>query len=361
MDVSSISCVVQLDGTASESTSLSSGQSPAVHLVLLFPTRFRPTLNVYFASRSSSRIARSHTYFTSDQRPFKVLSVFPLRSISGKCKPPYPGSRIQPAFIHGRTFLIRTPCVQSLFFITNSVTGREEYPPRRSNPQWRGREATKSNKTVYKTSVSIHDAHTYEYSTLINFHSALLFSILARYRSGLQKIDITLWAFTVPVAKAISDLSALRSFSVKIQEPYYVRSLPKDRKLAQLAAWQLLATCTAWARRLLVLKIENTDITENCLFQILENNTCCQELSLRRCAYISRTLWSFFATKWRGRDVLKTLVIEEYGGMLDNTTLEAIINLGALQVSSPGPSSSILHRRRLIGRCSFSIFAAVLE
>jgi hypothetical protein len=225
----------------------------------------------------------------------------------------------------------------------------------------RGREASTGNKMVYKTTIKIHNAYSYGYPTLVNFHSALLSSILARYCNALQDIEITVWAFTAPVAKAISDLSALRSLSVKTQEPYYIGSLTENCKTTRFAAWQSLATSTAWARRLLVLKIENADITETSLFKILETNTCCRELSLRKCANIGRTLWHFLATTWCGRDALQTLVIEEYGGMLNDTTLEAIRKLKALQVSLSCSNNDIFHRRRLIVRRSFSIFAAVLE
>jgi hypothetical protein len=225
----------------------------------------------------------------------------------------------------------------------------------------RGRKASTSNKTVYKTTVRIHNAYSYGYPTLVNLHSALLSSILARYRNALQNIEITVWAFTAPMAKAISDLSALRSLSVKIQEPYYIRGLTENCKTTRLAWQSLTTTTTAWARRLLVLKIENADITETSLFKILENNTCCRELSLKKCVDIGWTLWDFLATEWRGRDALQTLVIEEYGGMLNDTTLEAIGKLRGLQVSFTCSSSNIFHRRRLIVRRSFSIFAAVLE
>jgi hypothetical protein len=217
-----------------------------------------------------------------------------------------------------------------------------------ANLDGRDREASTNNKMAYKTIVRIHDAHRHEHPTLVHLHSALLSSILGRYRHGLQKIDITVWAFTTPVAKAISELSALRSLSVKVQEPYYIRSPPQNCETAQLAAWQILVTSSAWAGRLLVLRIENADIAESSLFGVLDNNPFCQALSLRKCASIRQTLWRFLAMDWHGRDALHSLVIEEHGVILNNAALEEIGKLGGLQVSLYVSMSLYIPRKRLI-------------
>jgi hypothetical protein len=202
----------------------------------------------------------------------------------------------------------------------------------------RDNKASANNKMTYKKIVRVNDAQSYGYPTLVNFHSALLSSLLVRYRNALKNIDITLWEFTAPMAKAISELSALRSLSVRIQEPCYMRSPHDSSKVAQLTAWQILATSTAWAGRLLVLKINNSDIVESCLFKILENNARCRELSLKKCALIGRALWDFLSLNLKSRNALQTLVIADCGGVLNTITLEAIERLRGLQVSIYRPT-----------------------
>jgi hypothetical protein len=198
----------------------------------------------------------------------------------------------------------------------------------------RDNQASTSSNAIYKSTIRIHNADSYGYSALISFQSVLLSSILARHRNALQNIDITLWAFTVPMAKAISELSALRFLSVRVQEPYFTKRSPQEScKAAQLAAWQILATSTVWAGRLLVLKIENADITDSCLFRLLEKNPYCRNLSLIKCALISSALWDFLGMDWKGRDTLQTLVVAECGGMLNTATLELIGKFQRLEVS----------------------------
>jgi hypothetical protein len=198
----------------------------------------------------------------------------------------------------------------------------------------RDNQATTNSKMIHKTTIRIYNAYSYGYTTLISFQSALLSSILARYCNSLQNIDITLWALTAPMAKAISELSALRFLSVRIQEPYFTKkSLQESCKAAQLAAWQILATSAARAGRLLSLEIENAAITDSFLFRLLENNPCCRELRLRKCTFISKVLWDFLGMNWKGRDALQTLVVADCGGMLNIATLEVIGKLRRLEVS----------------------------
>lgn len=71
--------------------------------------------------------------------------------------------------------------------------------------------------------VLILDAQDYEDKVLVNFHSKLISCILVRYHN-IQNLDISIWALTFPMAKAIPGLQGLRSLSIVIQETGYARA-----------------------------------------------------------------------------------------------------------------------------------------
>ncbi|OAL06065.1 hypothetical protein IQ06DRAFT_75205 [Phaeosphaeriaceae sp. SRC1lsM3a] len=73
-------------------------------------------------------------------------------------------------------------------------------------------EQTESDRTI----VRVPNAELYDYGTLVNFHSALLSSILQRHYNALQNLDILICAITVPIAKAITQICSLRKLSITI-------------------------------------------------------------------------------------------------------------------------------------------------
>jgi hypothetical protein len=208
-----------------------------------------------------------------------------------------------------------------------------------------------SNKTLlsiddrspYKIMVRIPEAHTYRFETLINFHAALLTSILTRHHHALHTLDVSLWTLSVPVAKAISQLYALRSLSIKLEGDSY-QCTPIG---VQQNAWQVLADCTAWNGRLCALKIQNVDIYISQLTTILTNNPQCQELQLSKCRSIGKALWEFLGEEWRGHRALQILAVADCGAILNKETLKAIEKLKGLKVRSSRSDFAHIAEHRL--------------
>jgi hypothetical protein len=193
-------------------------------------------------------------------------------------------------------------------------------------------EASIDKKDPYQTVIRVEDAHTYEHGTLVNFHSALLSSILTRHQNALRNVDISVWAFTTPIAKTVSQLYALRSLSIRIEDSFYARIAHRSRAGEQQTAWEVLAASTASGSRLRVLKLENADLTEIQLFKLLSNNTHCRELQFITCASIGKALWDYLGRNWEGRAALQSLAVGGCGGFLDQVGLKAIEELKGLQV-----------------------------
>jgi hypothetical protein len=202
----------------------------------------------------------------------------------------------------------------------------------RPNPNQKDGEAFIDKRDPYQTMIRVEDAHTYEYGTLVNFHSALLSSILVRHQNALRNVHISVWAFTTPIAEATSHLRALRSLSIRVEDGSYARTAHRGRAVEQHAAWKVLAASTAWGSRLRVLKIENADLTELHLFTLLTNNSHCLELQLIACASVGKALWNFLGNTWRGRATLQSLAIGGCGGFLDLESLKIIEKMKGLKV-----------------------------
>jgi hypothetical protein len=184
---------------------------------------------------------------------------------------------------------------------------------------------------LHKVLVLIQDAQAYEYEILINFHSSLLSCILARYHN-IQNLDIFVWALTVPMAKAIPELAGLRSLSIVVHETVYARTAQRDYTAVQNAAWQVLATSTAWTDRLRNIKIQNADIIEAEMYKFLEHAPKCLELRIINCEAVSTALWHFLGDEWKGRSTLRFLKIADCGVILNEAALKAIDKMKALQV-----------------------------
>jgi hypothetical protein len=191
----------------------------------------------------------------------------------------------------------------------------------------------------YKVSVFIPEAQMFDYMTLLSFHTALMKSILIRHGGTLRNLELSLWALTKPIAKALSSLSALRALSIRVEDFPHVRAVPRklvpSQRIEQRQAWDFLAQYAVWAPRLHALRIEGSDVTLNQLKSLLIRNHWLRELWLCKCSHIDSALWSFLGSEWEGRAALRILGVTRCGGQLDEETLDVIGNLNGLQVSKP--------------------------
>lgn len=189
-------------------------------------------------------------------------------------------------------------------------------------------EKLESNKSI----IRVPNAEQYEYATLVNFHSALLSTILGRHRNALRNLDISIWALTVPIAKAVSKINSLRELSMNIQNCMRERGSQRKFLAEQAAAWDILCSSAASAGRLNVLHLENGDLTHRQLFRLLVNSPRCEELTLLKCGAIGKALWEFLGEEWQGGSSLRALTVAHCGGTLGKATIESIGKLTSLEV-----------------------------
>jgi len=187
-----------------------------------------------------------------------------------------------------------------------------------------------------KHCVRILNAHTYDYKVLFMFHNALLTSVVTRHADGLHTLDLSIWTLTMPIARAISRLLALRDLSIRVEDDLYARAVPRSHiaveRREQDSAWNLLGQKAAWRARLQRLKIQNADLNSKQLTKLLEHSRCCEELWLSGCKFIGNDIWDFLGYEWVGRIRLQSLHIAESCWSLDESSLKAIGGLTDLQV-----------------------------
>jgi hypothetical protein len=224
------------------------------------------------------------------------------------------------------------------------------YPPTSTNQYQKdlqeSAEAELACNGPYNVSVSIPDAQTYDASTLILFHTSLMKSILFRHGNTLRNLDISLWTLTIPVAKALAALRALRVLSVRIDDFPHIRAMPRrlvgTQRAEQREAWGIVAETAIWAPRLQALRIEGGELNSSQLFTLLRKSRWCQELWLCKCSSIGKELWNFLGNEWEyGRASLRILGIMRCGGQLDEGVMDLIGGLKGLQVSSPLTGSRV--------------------
>lgn len=184
----------------------------------------------------------------------------------------------------------------------------------------------------------IPSATKYDYTTLLNFHNALVQSIILRHADTLHTLNIELWTLTRPVAEAIAKLCALRDLSVRLEDNVYVRAVPRgcvswERK-QQDKAWNFLAENAKWKQRLRTLRLRNAEITTGQLGKLIRESGAVEELCLRRCRYVDEGIWKVLGDeRWGGRGRLRKLVLEESAGVLKEGAFRAIEGMGRLEVS----------------------------
>ncbi|KAH6878043.1 hypothetical protein BKA58DRAFT_452030 [Alternaria rosae] len=195
---------------------------------------------------------------------------------------------------------------------------------------------TSCTTNPYAIWLRIPKATSYEYLTLLNFQSALVTSILKRHGTMLQHLEISVWALTLPMAKAIKGLRALRTFSLRIESGVrYVRGVSRSRiaveREEQGKAWEVLTeSAPEWSGRLTTLRLENCDVRAEQLVVLLRETKGCKELGLNRCRYLGREMWMCLG-EWEGRGKLRVLDVAECGGLLGDEAGEAVGRLDGLQ------------------------------
>ncbi|KAF1958551.1 hypothetical protein CC80DRAFT_545891 [Byssothecium circinans] len=205
----------------------------------------------------------------------------------------------------------------------------------------------------YRVSVLIPDAQTYDYPTLLSFNTLLVKSVLTRHGGILRNLDLSLWTLTTPIARVISNLSALRALSIRIEDFPHVRTVPRSRlamqRAEQRAAWDLLASTAVFAPRLHALRIEGGELRTTQLSRLLSKSRWCKELWLCKCSSIGEEVWSWLGSEWQGRTALCILGVMRCGGQLGEEALDTIGGLKNLQFlslqGSYGIDSDIVERR----------------
>ncbi|KAI4653321.1 hypothetical protein J4E93_001083 [Alternaria ventricosa] len=188
----------------------------------------------------------------------------------------------------------------------------------------------------YEIWLRIPQAKTYEYLTLHTFQSLLVTSILNRHGTMLQHLNISIWSLTLPMAKALTTLRALLTFSLRIESgARYVRGIPRSRiaveREEQGKAWDVLAeSAGAWSRRVVSLKLENCDVRAEQLAVLLGEMRGCEELGLRRGRYLGREMWAALG-EWEGRGRLRVLEVAECGELLGDEAREVVGGLDGLE------------------------------
>lgn len=195
---------------------------------------------------------------------------------------------------------------------------------------------TATEYTSDRINVRIKGALNYDYTTLLNFHNALVQSILVRHADTLQTLDLSLWTLTKPIAESIAKLRALRHLTIRLEDNVFVRAVPRRcvawERRQQDRAWKLLVDTATWKHRLRSLKLVNTEITTDQLTVLLSGTHQCQDLHLKRCRYVDSGLWECLGdTSWLGRTALQRLVLDESGGVLAEGAFKVIGGLKGLR------------------------------
>lgn len=210
--------------------------------------------------------------------------------------------------------------------------------PRSVLEEWSTTNSQPEDDDPYKVSVVIPDAHDFNFATLLSFHTALTRSILLRHGATLRHLELTCWTLTIPVAKALASLPALRALSVRNDDFPHARAVPRKQAVKQRdeerQAWSILSSTAVWASRLRALRIEGGEISSAHLFTLLGRSGAVRELWLYKCSFIGKELWAFLGRNWHGRAALRVLGLSRCGGQLGE---EALLSIGALdlQVSKP--------------------------
>lgn len=193
------------------------------------------------------------------------------------------------------------------------------------------------DRDPYRARINISNAGSYDYRTLTTFQSALTVSIITRHAIGLRDLHLSIWALTVPIAKALAQLPALQKLSITIMHCPYVRAVPRPYIISQREeerkAWDVLSQYRGKNYRLRSLKIEDAELDLRQLLGLLRRSPLCKEISLKKCNFIGKEVWHELESEWEGWPMLEDLCISACGGILDEATLNVICRMKNLKVS----------------------------
>lgn len=167
------------------------------------------------------------------------------------------------------------------------------YPSHRSS--WHNKLFATQHKPKYDRSktIQIPRAWDFEYSTLLKFHSKIIASILERHAFALQRLELTLWTISLPIAQALASLPVLRELTIRIEATHSVpRSYINPQRREERQAWDLLASNPASMHQMHTLKIENAEVTVGQISGLLSGTERLQELRLRKCDMLTSSIWS---------------------------------------------------------------------
>ncbi|KAF1934073.1 uncharacterized protein M421DRAFT_112105 [Didymella exigua CBS 183.55] len=141
--------------------------------------------------------------------------------------------------------------------------------------------------------IRIPRAWEFDYSTLIKFHDKIIASILTRHACALQKLDLTIWRLSKPIAKAIIKLPALRELSIRIETHQAIpRAHTTLQRKEEVEAWSILASNPGFIASVNVLAIANAEITTGQLQELITGAGRLRGLTLCSCDMLTSTLWS---------------------------------------------------------------------
>lgn len=148
-------------------------------------------------------------------------------------------------------------------------------------------------KHALHAAIQIPRAWDFEYSTLVIFHDKIIASILSRHACALQKLDLTLWRLSIPIAKAVAQLPALRELAIRIESLQAVpRAYMSLQRKEEVEAWSLLASNTSWMNSVQALTIKNAGINATQLLKLVYEAERLSDLRLSRCDMLTSPLWS---------------------------------------------------------------------
>lgn len=219
------------------------------------------------------------------------------------------------------------------------------YPSHRSS--WHNKLFTTQQKPQYDRHrvIQIPQAWDFDYSTLLSFHNKIITSILNRHAFALQRLELTLWTISMPIARALASLQGLRELTVRIEATHSMpRAYMNLQRKEECRAWDLLASTSSFMNQVQILTLEGAEITAGQLSGLLSDTERPRELRLSKCDMLTSSIWS--SPRLAG---LQHLSITDCVNVhVNEMALETISKMHRLQVGQPQiqDRSSMQHRTR---------------
>lgn len=177
--------------------------------------------------------------------------------------------------------------------------------------------------------VQIPQACDFNYPTLLTFHNKLIAGILRRHASTLQKLELTVWTLSPPIASAIVTLPALKELSIRLDSTQAMpRAYTSLQRREEVTAWDLLAATPSWTYLLQTLQIANAELSATQLLGITDGATGLRDLRLSSCEMLTSSIWD--AARFSR---LHRLGVTDCANVhVNETAVEAISKMRKLQV-----------------------------